>query len=190
MILPNFNITPGSVVADLFLRKNITTFYGAIDTIHNLPYGRTKDPLIMGNVITQGKGTCSTKHATLKALAEEHALYGLQLQLAIYGMKEENTKGIGKVLDKYELPYMLEAHCFLSYDEKVYDYTFSGNATLKWQDSVLIKTTIDTDQIGNYKSDYHKSILQDWIKRDKLPYTLEQLWSIREECIAALATPD
>ncbi len=189
MILPNFNITPGSVVSDLFLKKNVSTFYDAIETIHNLPYGRVQNPMKIGNVITQGKGTCSTKHATLKALAEEHALYGLKLQLAIYGMEEENTKGIGPILDKYKLPYMLEAHCFLCYDEHVYDYTFSGNKTLKWRDSVLIRNTIDTDQIGGYKSDYHKSVLQDWIERDQLPYTLEELWSIREECIAALATP-
>ncbi len=186
MIVPNFNITPGNPIGDLFLQKNVKTFYDAIRYIHNLPYGRLENPLEFENILMEGKGTCSTKHALLKTLAEEHLIYGLQLSLAIYAMDDSNTPKVGPILKKYNLPYMLEAHTFLTYDDETYDYTFPKSYSLKWQESVLIQTTIDTDQIGEFKKEYHKSVLADWITRDKIPYTLEKMWSIREECIDAL----
>lgn len=187
MIIPNFNITPGNTVGDIFINKGIRTFYDAIRAIHNLPYGRLKNPLELGSVITEGQGTCSTKHATLKALTDEHAIYGLQLELIIYAMDNTNTPGIGNVLEKYDLPYILEAHTVLAYDDEMYDYTFAGTYSMKWRDAVLMQTTIDTDQIQDYKEDYHKSVLQDWIERDKLAYSLDEIWKIREECIQELS---
>lgn len=187
MIIPNFFIVPGSPVSDTFIEHGVTTFYDAIRKVHHLPYGRVENPLEFGNIITEGKGTCSTKHATLKTLTDEHAIYGLQLELAIYAMCEENTPGVGATLDKYNLPYMLEAHTFLCYDDEVYDYTFAQSKNLKWKGAILMQTTIDTDQIGEYKKNYHKSVLADWIKRDHLPYTLDELYTIREECIEALS---
>ncbi len=187
MIIPNFSILPGSPVGDIFIKNGVKTFYEAIQTVHNLPYGRVENPLDFGNIITQGKGTCSTKHATLKVLTEEHAIYGLRLELAIYAMNEENTPGVGATLSKYNLPYILEAHTFLCYDNEVYDYTFAKSKNLKWTDAILMQTTIDTDQIEDFKKNYHKSVLEDWIKRDNLSYTLEELYAIREECIAALS---
>ena len=51
---------------------------------------------------------------------------------------------------------------------------------------ILIEIAIDTDQIGDWKKQYHQSVLEEWLKRDQLDYTLEELWRIRENCIAAL----
>ena len=188
-MLPNFNINAGSTIADLFLKKGVSTFHKAIETIHNLPYGRVDNPTDIGNVITQEKGTCSTKHATLKALAVEHGFNDIELTLAFYAMNGKNTSGIDKVLDSYELSYMLEAHCFLSYKGAIYDYTFPNNNTTEWQDSVITHKTIEAHQIGNFKKEYHKRAIKEWVERDNLSYSKEQLWSIREECIAALALP-
>jgi len=188
MIIPNFTIKPGNTVGDIFRNKGIHTFYDAIRAVHKLPYGRTKNPLDFGSIMIEGKGTCSTKHATLKALTEEHAIYGLQLALVIYAMDHKNTPGIGNILTSYNLPYMLEAHTVLMYDDEMYDYTFPGTYDMKWRDAVLLQTTIDTDQINDYKVEYHKSVLEDWIERDKLAYTLEEIYNIREQCIVALGS--
>lgn len=188
MIVPNFNITPGNPMGDIFISQGITTYYDAIRAVHKLPYGRVANPLDYGSIMTEGKGTCSTKHAAIKTLAEEHAIYGLQLELVVYAMDEKNTPGVGEVLKKYDLPYMLEAHTFLAYDEEEYDYTFSGSHTMAWKESVLMQTTIDTDQIGDFKKEYHQSVLLDWISRDRLPYSLLDLWEIRQECIQALSS--
>ena len=186
MILPNFNLTPGTTVANIFITQDIFTFYDAIRAVHTLPYGRIENPVEFATIIMEGKGTCSTKHATLKALAEEHAIYGLKLEMAIYAMNRENTEGIGGLLKKYNLPYILEAHIYLRYDDEIYDYTFHNTREMPWRDAVLVESTIDTDQIVNFKKEYHRAVLNDWIVRDNLPYSLDELWSIREECIKAL----
>jgi hypothetical protein len=64
-------------------------------------------------------------------------------------------------------------------------------------DRFLHEEIIAVDQIGAYKSDLHKSFLRDWITRTDAVRgrSLEDVWRIREECIAALssterATPD
>lgn len=188
MIIPNFNITAGNTVSDIFIENGTYTFYDAIRAVHKLPYGRIDNPLDFGNIITEGRGTCSTKHATLKTLTDEHAIYGLQLELVIYAMDNKNTLGIGNILEKYNLPYMLEAHTVLAYDDEVYDYTFAGTHNMSWREAVLMQTTIDTDQIEDFKMEYHKSVLEDWIKRDDLAYSLDDIWNIREQCIEELAS--
>ena len=186
MSLPNFNLTEGSPVSDAFLKKDIKTFHGAVRYIHNLPYGRNRDPKNMASIIQEGVGTCSTKHACLKTLAEENEIHSIQLNLCIFSMNKKNTPGIEKVLDTYRLSYILEAHICLSYDHERYDFTFPGVSKKSWEPDILIETTIDADQIFDYKVSYHKSILEDWIQRDNFPYSLEKVWEIREECIQAL----
>jgi hypothetical protein len=44
------------------------------------------------------------------------------------------------------------------------------------------------DQIGAYKNDLHRRFLRDWITRTEAVQgrSLDDVWRIREECIAAL----
>lgn len=183
MILPNFNIVAETAIAATFRERGIHTFYDAIEVVNSPPYGRTKNKERLEQVIIEGRGTCSTKHAVLKALAEEHALYGLKLSLAIYAMDEINTPGVGTILKNYDLPYIFEAHVYLTYNDKVYDYTFPNSQKKLWQNSVIVEVTIDTDQIGIYKQKFHKSVLAEWTQRERLNYSAEELWDIREKCI-------
>lgn len=185
--LPNFNLTSGRPVSDQFLIKKIKTFHDAIRYIHGLPYGRNKNPHHISSIIREGVGTCSTKNSCLKTLAEENEIHSISLNLCIYTMTEKNTPGVGKVLNSYGLSYILEAHTFLSYDNERYDFTFPNNSKKLWEPDILIETTIDPDQILDYKASYHKSILKDWIQRDNIPYTLDKIWDIREACIQALS---
>lgn len=186
MILPNFNIVATTTVSEAFKEIGVQTFYDAIQKVHNLPYGRTEELLQFEKILEEGHGTCSTKHATLKALADEHALHGLELKLVIFAMDESNTPGIGHILEKYDLSYMFEAHTYLLYGDEAYDYTFPKKKTMPWKNSVLLETTIATNQIGDFKKEYHKSVLKDWINSEDLTYTVDELWKIREECITAL----
>ena len=47
---------------------------------------------------------------------------------------------------------------------------------------------ITIDQIGAYKNDLHRRFLRDWITRTEAVHgrSLDDVWQIREECIAAL----
>ena len=52
----------------------------------------------------------------------------------------------------------------------------------------LYEESIAVEQIGAYKNDLHKRFLRDWISRTEgmEGRNLEEVWRIREECIAAL----
>lgn len=186
MSLPNFNLTKGKPVSDEFIKKDIKTFHDAIRHIHSLPYGRNKTPEYIETVIIEGVGTCATKSSCLKTLAEENEIHSISLNLCIYPMNEQNTPGVGQVLDRYNLEYILEDHTFLSYANERYDYTFPNHSEKLWEPDILIEITIDPDQILDYKVSFLKSIHKDWIQRDHIPYTPEELWDIREQCIQAL----
>jgi hypothetical protein len=52
----------------------------------------------------------------------------------------------------------------------------------------LHEEPITVDQIGAYKNDLHRRFLRDWITRAEAVHgrSLDDVWQIREECIAAL----
>lgn len=188
-MIPNFNLTANGPISNHFMQNEMTTFYQAIKYIRQLHYGRSKLPY-PNNILEDKRGTCSTKHACIKELAEENNIRSIKLQLCIYPMSEENTPGVGTVLNRYKLDYILESHVYIAYDEERYDFTFPHTNEMKWENDILIESEIDVDQILDYKKEYHKTILKDWIERDKLKYTLKELWQIRESCIHSLQTLD
>lgn len=188
-MIPNFNLTTSGIISNHFVKNDITTFHEAIKYIRQLHYGRSKlhYPL---NILKDKKGTCSTKHACIKQIAQENNINSIKLHLCIYSMSEENTPGVGKILDRHHLDYILESHVYISYDEERYDFTFPHNNEMKWENDILIDTEIEVDQILEYKINYHKNVLEEWIKREGLKYSLKEMWQIRELCIHALQTFD
>lgn len=185
-MLPNFRISEEGSVSDRFRKKGIDTFHDAVRYIHNLPYGRNRSPEKPFTIIIEGKGTCTTKHACLKLLAEENNINSIEFHMSIYTMNSVNTPAVKAVLDCYKLEYILEAHTYLCYAGNRFDFTHPGLNKKLWENDILIEVAIDADQIGDWKREYHKSVLIDWIKRDKIPYTLDEIWTIREECIKAM----
>jgi len=65
-----------------------------------LPYGRTANRTDLSLVISEQKGTCSSKHALLKEVADLNGIKGIDLIIGIYKMSEANTPGIGDELSK------------------------------------------------------------------------------------------
>jgi hypothetical protein len=99
----------------------------------------------------------------------------------------QNTPGVGQVLSKYGLSYIPEAHCYLRYEGERIDVTGvpTGAEPI---DEFLYEEPIAVGQIGVYKNDLHKRFLGEWITRTEVVHgrSLEEVWRIREECIAAL----
>ena len=188
-MLPNFNLKPGEKLSDILIEKKIDTFHKAVKYVHKLSYGRNRVAENYWTIVSEGKGTCSTKHAFLTALANENNIYSIRLVLSMYFMSSTNTPKIAEVLNKYKLDHILEAHSCLCYGGMHYDYTFPNTLKKPWETSMISEEYIDVDQIGEYKITQHKSLIDDWIKRDNIPYTLDEIWSIREECIEAFAKP-
>lgn len=178
-----FNLTPNLPLSKACITKGHKTFNAIFDFIKQLSYGRTSNRSDYTLVLKEGKGTCSTKHALLKAVALENGVTDLELYLGIFKMNAENTPNIKSVLEQYDLAYIPEAHCYLKLDQNIIDLTFPTNGQPSFVDSLVHEETIHPEQIGRYKVKYHQDYLKLWIKFEKLSYSFDEIWSIREACI-------
>jgi hypothetical protein len=169
-----------------FRAAGVEDFGGAAGYLLQLPYGRITDRSKFWLVLEEGRGTCTTKHATLAELAREQHI-DVQLMLGIYAMTERNTPGVGAVLEGHGLTCIPEAHCYLRYQGQRVDVTGVA-AGAEPIDRFLHEEPITVEQIGAYKNDLHRRFLRDWIVREETVRgrSLDGVWRIREECIAAL----
>lgn len=175
-----------------FLTRGHTDFRSAGRFVCSLPYARNSTPDDPMVVLIEGRGTCSTKHALLRRLANEQAL-DIALVLGIYEMSERNTPGVGIVLAKYGLTTLPEAHCYLRAGADRIDVTRVYNRIAADPISEFLhEQDIEPDQIGDFKIALHQQFLASWIFQRKVArFCLADLWRIREECVAALSsTPD
>jgi len=186
--LPDVPLKPGGQTTAALIARGITNFRAASGYLYQLPYGRNSDRSDFRLVLSEGRGTCSTKHALLAELAQEQTIPVI-LTLGIYEMHGRNTPGVGVVLNRYGLPYIPEAHCYLAYEGMRIDITRSGVEPTDPIERFLYEEVITPEQIGEYKVRLHQRFLQRWITDQSLARGLSftEVWKIREECIAALA---
>ncbi len=149
-----------------------------------LPYGRNSDRSNYRLVLEEGRGTCSTKHALLAALAQEHDR-PVKLRLGIYEMDGINTPGVGPVLRRYGMDFIPEAHCYLVYRGARVDLTVAGE---KKSLPFLDEEEIEPGGIGAYKVQRHREFVREWAMARSLKP--EMAWQAREECIQALTARD
>ena len=188
----NFTISAHFELSLRFTDLNITDFAAALKYIQHLPYGRNSKTGSLMRVLDEKRGTCSTKNALLHTLCMENGKQGFNLMLGIFNMDAENTPAIQPVLRKYRLTYIPEAHVYLKNNGTIIDATYP-KAQTAWIKAIVSEEEIESSDIGAYKIKAHKSYLDKWRKETKdkavLKYTTEQLWDIREECIAAMSAP-
>jgi len=185
--LPDATLRPAGSVTAAFFRAGAGSYQQAAHLVHRLAYGRTSardNPIA---VLTEGHGTCSTKHALLAELAAEQRL-PLALMLGIYLMNERNTPGVGRVLARHGLAEIPEAHCYLMHDGVRIDITRDIAAPTE-AIGLLHEEQIAPRQIALYKVQIHQEFIRNWLELTKCnkSWTFDELWSVREECIAALA---
>lgn len=186
--LPDRAFTEAGAITRAFVSAGANDFRAAARYVHALPYRRNSsriDPLI---VIREGRGTCSTKHALLARLALEQRIE-IALVIGIYRMTERNTPGVGRVLAASGLEYMPEAHCYLRYLDDRIDVTREiGDRATEPITRFLHEEEISPEQIGDYKIALHQRWIREWIASPDAPRRLgfDELWKIREACIAAL----
>jgi len=185
--LPDWPLVADGSLTQRLRALGITDIAAAGRYVRQLPYGRTSSRTDVTLVMTEGRGTCTTKHALLAALAEEQGI-ALALTLGIYEMTERNTPGVGRVLARYGFAAIPEAHCYLTHAGERIDVTREVEAAESIH-AFLHEETIRVDQIGAYKIDLHRRVLADWIARTPAlrGRALDDVWRIREECIAALS---
>lgn len=157
-----------------------------VQYVQRLPYGRNENRHDFGLVLSKGKGSCSSKHALLKSIADENAI-NVKLILGIYKMNNRNTKGIGDTLDGSGLDYIPEAHCYLSIGGQRFDFTNPHSDISTILPDILCEIAIQPEQVIDFKVDFHKDYIRNWIESEKIPLDFETVWVLREKCIVRLS---
>ena len=175
------------VISKAFKALGVEHFDTACEFVNGLPYKRNStksDPLI---VLKESCGTCSSKHGIIKRLAVENEISDCKLILCMFKMSSLNTIAVAPVLNSYGLEYIPEAHTYVEIDGSICDLTFPDTKDLAYQKDVLFTEEISADQLKSYKLEKHQAYMRNWMQEEKLSYSFEELWAIREECIFALS---
>ena len=182
--LPDFEIIAHSPISQGICDAGIFTFAQLTQRVAAIPYGRTSSESPLA-VLIQNRGTCTSKHRLLAEVAQEFHQFTITLTVGIYDMHEENTPGVGAILDAAGVASIPEAHCYLKVDGSRFDFTgLRPGATSPFQ-SLLSETTVSPKDLVQHKKGLHASCLLNWADQHRL--SLDDAWTIREACISALA---
>ena len=186
--LPNIELKTSGQVGRAFLNLGVTTYHEACRFIQHLPYRRPVDQTTPIAILHEHCGTCSSKHAVLKLLADEHAVEEIQLYIGVFKMDGVNTPKIKERLREYGLAYLPEAHTYLRYMDKIFDFTNPKSSPEDFENDVLVEREIQPGEIYVEKVKFHQEFLSSWlVMNPDVVYTLEEIWAIREKCIADLS---
>lgn len=175
-----------NTLTTLLCSKGITTWENLLHYIKNLPYGRNQNRTDFSLVITENKGTCSSKHALVASVAFENDIRNVELIIGMYKMKESNT-AIGTLLSEKNIDFIPEAHCYLKINGKRIDLTTETSNFSKIEKDLLEEIVIEPNQVGDYKIEYHKDYLKKWLYETHQKHNFDEIWSIREKCIQKLS---
>ena len=79
-----------SKLSNALIELGVLSWSEALDYIARLPYGRNKNRFDFNLVLSEQKGSCSSKHGFLKTIAEENNIADVKLMLGIYKMNRSN----------------------------------------------------------------------------------------------------
>jgi hypothetical protein len=189
--LPNqldFDINSSGQISREFVERNLLTFQQAALFVKELDYGRNADKVNLVSVFAENRGTCSTKHALLKRLADENGFDKVRLVVGLFRMNKNNTPKVAAALQKNSLEYIPEAHCYLRYEDQILDLTTKKSKPSDFLEDLIEETEITPEWINEYKVSYHKNYLVNWLEQNKqIKFSLNDLWKIREQCIQDLS---
>lgn len=151
-----------------------------------IPYGRNANREDLSLILKENRGTCSSKHAFLKEIANRNRIPNVKLIIGIYKMNESNTK-IGTILSENNILFIPEAHCYLKINDERVDCTTANSNFDKIKKDLLEEIEIEPFQVGAFKIDYHQNFIKSWLSKTNSEITFEQIWTVREQCIAFLS---
>jgi hypothetical protein len=180
-----FPISGSSPLCDSIRSSGFESFEDLAEHIRKLPYGRTANTDEPLAVLRQGRGTCSAKHQLLAAVAQDCGHAEVQLTVGIYEMSEENTPGVGAVLNEASHASIPEAHCYLTIEGERFDYTGLSAGNSSPFAALLAEYTVSPKNLQQIKVALHKEAIADWARERGISEM--EAWATREACIAALA---
>ncbi|MCK8520707.1 hypothetical protein M0D21_03960 [Aquimarina sp. D1M17] len=182
----DYPLKSSDLLTQLIKSKGISNWNTLTNFVRHIPYGRNTNRTDVSLVITEHKGTCSSKHGLLKTVADLNEIE-IDLIMGIYKMNQVNTPKIGQEIARHNLEYIPEAHCYLRHVNSTIDVTSLESNFDRIADTILSETLIAPDQVGDYKVNFHKEYIKNWIVKERIHLTFEEVWSIREQCIKNLS---
>ncbi|MEP0264654.1 hypothetical protein [Dokdonia sp.] len=183
---PKYQLHSNDILTQHVKKHDVNSWEELVSFIRALPYGRNTNRTDLSLVIKEKKGTCSSKHAFLKKIADLNNIPSVKLILGMYKMSEANTPKIGAELTTHHLDYIPEAHCYLKINNKRVDITSSTSQFSNIEQDILQEREITPEQVAHFKVDYHKDYIKKWIIDQDTKFTFDALWKIRETCIKNL----
>jgi hypothetical protein len=182
---PAFRINRCGPLSRAIVAQGYSDFTTLARAVCELPYGRPNQLEEVLSVLIEQKGTCSSKHRLLAALAHECGHQEIELMVGIYQMGEENTPGVGAVLTAAGLEWIPEAHCYLRKGENRYDYTGLQAGAHSPFVALLAEFVVLPAKLYEKKLALHREALSNWAAGRRLD--LARAWKLREACIEALS---
>jgi NhaP-type Na+/H+ and K+/H+ antiporter len=182
----NFELNPSGHLSQEFLKKGISNFNDAMNFVKNLPYGRNQNREDFSLVLKENKGTCSSKHALLKVLADENSRSEVKLMLGIFKMNAKTYPKIQKTLQKNDLEYLPEAHNYLKIENQIFDCTNSKSSEKDFLPYLISEREIEAKEVIEGKIQIHQDFLKKWSAENELDF--DKIWEVREECIKNLSS--
>lgn len=184
----NFEIQANGPVSEACIRRHLYTFGQAAANVRQLHYGRNADKNSILCVFTDNRGTCSTKHALLKRLADENQIDDCKLMVGMLKMHKTNTPQVAPILAAAHLDYIPEAHCYLKIEDQRIDFTKEDFNPLAMVGDLIEEIEIAPEQITDFKNKYHQNHLKTWLQsQPQIQHSFDALWNIREQCIQAIS---
>lgn len=195
MILHDWSMLPGDRLPDIgawstqFRARGARTLRDAGRVLQEMAYGRLAEGHTYRQVLHDGRGTCSTKHAVLAEVATEAGVAAL-LTVGLYDMCEANTPGVGDILTAAGLPSIPEAHCYVILDGDRIDVTRARTIQTYDIGEIHDEFVVEPEELATHKESIHREFLSTWMAAH--PALVDgrgevEMWNIRELCIAALA---
>ena len=168
------------------VESGIVDWKDLVRTVRQFHYGRNSSREDFTLVWSERKGTCSSKHAFLKLVAELNGFDNIELFIAIYKMNPKNTPGIESIISKENLDFLPEAHCYLKVDGNVLDVTNLHSDFEYYKSDILEEIKIEKEFVISDKIIFHKEYIRNWIDKNDINYSFDEVWNLREKCISEL----
>jgi hypothetical protein len=186
-VIQTFEITLHGPWSTLLQELQITDFAALCDYVHALPYGRNANRNNFHQVLSESRGSCSSKHGLLATIAEAHEQTEIHLMVGLFLMSAKTHPVLAELFARHGLTAIPEAHAYFRCDGQRYDFTFPGKDISAIESYIVREQRCEPNQLVEWKPMIHRHYIDSWVKRQTSGHTAEQIWDIREQCIALLS---
>ncbi len=185
-LCPDFLLNSQAPFGQLLIQEGVMSFHEALNFALKLPYKRISDLDNLALVVLEKRGTCSSKHGFLAAVAQENNHPEIRLEMGYFRCKFEKIPALKRSFENFPIDHIVEAHVYLKYKSHIIDVTSSAfDAQLLLSPSDLIESQpLLPHEAGSIKQLLHQNYFKMWCNQNKIDFT--RAWDLRGQIISFL----